>query len=130
MIRPVDEDVDPRFERIRGVCIALPEAEAAPAGDRHTAFTVRQRIFAYHLVDHHGDGRVALYCKVPTGENKSLIAEDPDRWFMPAHIGPRGWAGLELDLAEPIDWDEVRSLVCGSYRLVAPKTLAHRLDAP
>ncbi len=123
-----DDDVDPRFERISELCLALPEAESAPAGDRHAAFSVRRRIFAYHLVDHHGDGRVALCAKVPTGENTALVAEDPARWLMPAYLGPRGWVGLDLDVT-PLDWDEVGSLLVGSYRLVAPKTLVRRLDA-
>jgi len=129
MITFVDEDADRRFDRVRELCLALPEAEAAPAGDRHTAFTVRKRIFAYHLVDHHGDGRVALCAKVPAGENTTLIDQDPARWFMPAYVGPRGWVGLDLE-ATPLDWDEVHDLVTGSYRLVAPKTLARRLDSP
>ncbi len=91
--------------------------------DQHTAFAVRTRIFAYHLVDHHGDGRVPLCCKVPTGEDGALAAEDPSRWFMPAYIGPRGWVGLDLDTV-PVVWDADRDLVTGSYRLVAHASLA------
>lgn len=117
------------FDRLTELCLALPEAESAPAGDRHTAFSVRKRIFAYYLVDHHGDGRVALNCKVAAGENEAMIADDPVRWFMPAYLGARGWVGLDLDAA-PVDWDAVRSLLTESYRLVAPKTLVRRLDAP
>ncbi len=117
------------FDRLTELCLALPEAESAPAGDRHTAFSVRKRIFAYYLVDHHGDGRVALNCKVAAGENEAMITDDPVRWFMPAYLGARGWVGLDLDAA-PVDWDAVRSLLTESYRLVAPKTLVRRLDAP
>ncbi len=120
-------DIDDPIERVTALCLALPEAESVPAGDRHTAFSVRKRIFAYHLVDHHGDGRVALNCKVAPGENTALIADDPVRWFMPAYLGPRGWVGLDLEAA-PVDWDAVRSLLIESYRLVAPKALVRRLD--
>ena len=118
------------LDRVTALCLALPEAESAAAGDRHTAFSVRKRIFAYYLVDHHGDGRVALNCKVPPGENEALIADDPGRWFLPAYLGPRGWVGLDLEAGGPVDWDAVGELVTGSYRLVAPKTLVRRLDAP
>ena len=119
--------MDERLVAVTGLCLALPEAESAPSGDRHTAFSVRRRIFAYYLVDHHRDGRVAVTCKVPPAENVSLIADDPVKWFLPAYLGPRGWVGLDLD-AGPVDWDEVKRLVTESYRLVAPKTLARRLD--
>jgi len=55
---------------------------------------------------------------------------DPARRFMPACLDPRGRVGLGLDLdldAAPGDWDEVRHLVTGSYRLVAPRTLARQV---
>jgi hypothetical protein len=77
--------------------------------------------------DHHGDGRLALSCKAGTGVNKGLAASDPIRFFIPSYVGPRGWLGLRLDVGD-VDWEEVRQLVQDSYRLVAPKTLARRLD--
>jgi len=123
----VPDDTDGRLERISELCLGLPEAHAKPAGERHAAFSVRKRVFAYHLVDHHGDGRVALNYKVPTGENLALIEANPARWFMPSYLGPRGWVGLDLDAA-PLDWDEVGDLLTGSYRLVAPSTLVRLLD--
>lgn len=115
-----------RLDLLAEVCLSLPEAQRRELTDQHTAFTVRNRIFAYHLIDHHGDGRVALCCKAGPGENTALVAEDPGRWFMPAYIGPRGWVGLDLDAA-PVDWGEVRALVAESYRRVAPKPLARQV---
>lgn len=114
-----------RFDRINKLCLGLPEATAK--GDQHTQFEVRRRTFAYHLVDHHGDGRIALCCKVAPGENEALVGDDPRRFFIPPYIGPRGWVGLDLDAAK-IDWAEVDDLVTGSYRLVAPKSLIKLLD--
>ena len=110
--------------QVRARCEALPEVTAR--GGQHTAFTVRGRTFAYHLVDHHGDGRVALECKAAPGDNEALIASDPDRFFMPSYVGPKGWVGLWLDVG-PVDWDEVTELVTDSYRLIAPKTLVAKL---
>lgn len=57
------------------------------------------------------------------GENTALIASQPERFYMPAYIGSRGWVGLRLD-GEEVDWDEVAELIFESYRRVAPKTLA------
>lgn len=84
---------------------------------------MRKRTFAYFLNDHHGDGIVGLNCKVLAGDNKILAAAQPDRFYIPAYLGSKGWAGLRLDVSE-IDWEEVTELVSGSYRLVAPKRLA------
>jgi hypothetical protein len=113
------------LERLRTICLVLPEVEMQ--GDQHKAFVVRGKKFAYHLVDHHGDGRVALQCKAGRGENAELVASDPERFFMPPYMAHHGWVGLYLDLG-PVDWDEVRELVTDAYRLTAPKRLVALLD--
>jgi hypothetical protein len=107
--------------RIAKICLALPESTAS--GEQHIAFLVKGKSFAYHLVDHDGDGRIALCCKAVAGENARLMVADPARFFMPPYIGPKGWLGLDLDAAD-IDWKETERLVHASYRLVAPKRLA------
>jgi hypothetical protein len=113
---------DQRLIRLTKICLALPEATSDRCG-QHAGFYVRKRTFAYFLNDHHGDGIVGLNCKVLKGDNKVLAAAQPDRFYMPAYLGSKGWVGLRLDVGE-IDWEEVTELVSGSYRLVAPKRLA------
>jgi hypothetical protein len=87
---------------------------------------VRGRTFTWYLEDHHGDGRVALHCRVASGEQQALVAEDAKRFFVPPYLGARGWVGLWLDLPE-VGWDEVAELVTESYRLIAPKGLARQV---
>ena len=116
---------DPRLVRLTKICLALPETSRTRTGD-HASFLVRKKTFAYFLDNHHGDGIVAVCGKVALGENAERVAADPEHYYIPAYIGPRGWVGLRLDVgkAADIDWDEVTELVTGSYRLVAPKRLA------
>lgn len=111
-----------RLARFSKICLALPDAVRTDMGD-HAQFSVRKKTFAYLLNNHHGDGIVGINCKVLPGDNERLIAVDPERYYMPAYIGVRGWVGLRIDLAT-VDWDEVAELAAGSYILVAPKTLA------
>jgi predicted DNA-binding protein (MmcQ/YjbR family) len=113
---------DRRLTRFTKICLSLPEATREDKG-QHAAFLVRKKIFAYYLNDHHGDGIVAVTCKVLPGDNTALSAANPERFYMPAYIGSRGWVALRLDIGE-IDWDEVSELAIGSYQLVAPKRLA------
>lgn len=110
---------DDRLTRLSLICMALPEAARCDCGS-HAQFTVRARTFAYFLNDHHGDGIVAVTCKTLPGDNASLVAAQPARFYLPAYIGPKGWVALRLDIGE-IDWEEVSELVLGSYCLVAPK---------
>ena len=83
----------------------------------HASFHARKKIFAYFLNSHHGDGIVAVCCRALPGDNTVLIASHPDRFYMPAYIGPRGWVALRLDTGK-VDWEEVAELVRGSYELV------------
>jgi hypothetical protein len=113
---------DRRLVRVSEICLALPEAtrEDSPP---HATFRVRGRTFAYYLDDHHGDGIVGLVFKAPPGANEMLVQAEPDRFYRPAYVGPRGWLGLRLDLPH-VDWDEVADFAVESYLLVAPKRLA------
>jgi len=113
---------DRRLIRLTRICLALPESVREYNG-QHAGFLVKKRTFAYFLNDHHGDGMVAVTCKVLPGDNKALAAAQPARFYVPPYIGPKGWVALRLDAGE-IDWDEVADLVAGSYCLVAPKKLA------
>ena len=82
----------PHLRRLSDLCLALPEATRQDSG-HHVAFLVRKRTFAYFLDNHHGDGIMGVCGKVPLGENADLVAAAPERYYMPAYIGPRGWVG-------------------------------------
>ncbi len=47
--------------RVREICLALPETTEKEAWGGPT-FRVKTRMFAMFMDDHHGDGRVALWC--------------------------------------------------------------------
>jgi hypothetical protein len=87
---------------------------------------VGKKKFAYHLVDHHGDGRIALQTRAAPGRNAALV-ESGERFFWPKYMGHHGWIGLWLDLPS-FDPDEAEALVVDSYRLQAPKRLVALLD--
>ncbi len=110
------------MERVSKLALELPETGRYLHGD-HAGFTVRKKKFAYFLNNHHGDGIVGLACKVMSGDNKSLVAAQPERYYIPAYVGPAGWVALRLDRGA-IDWEEVRELLRTSYALLAPKKLA------
>jgi phosphoribosylglycinamide formyltransferase-1 len=118
---------DPRLKRLTKICLSLPEA-AAYRQESHAGFVIRKRTFAYFLNDHHGDGIVAITCKVLPGDNKALAAAQPERFYLPAYLAPNGWVALRLDVGE-VDWEEVSELIACSYQLVAPKRLAAQVKA-
>lgn len=117
---------DARLVRMSQICLALPEATREDNGP-HATFRIRQKPFAYFLNNHHGDGIIGLWCKVLPGDNHALIRSDPDRFYMPAYVGPRGWVGLHLDRGD-VDWEEVSELLRHSYLLIAPKSLGVKVS--
>lgn len=113
---------DPRLKRLSELCRDLPEAMRAVHGD-YADFRVRKKVFAYFLNNHNGDGIVSVCCRSELGENVDRAKREPERFYLPAYIGPRGWFGLRLDRGA-IDWREVKNLVELSYGFAAPRSLA------
>ena len=117
--------MDP-IERVREICLALPEATEQEAWGEAT-FRVGGKMFAMADVNHHHSGHVAIWCKAPEGAQDVLVGSAPERFFIPPYVGKRGWIGIRLD-GDGTDWDEVADLLCDSYRMTAPKKLVKRLD--
>lgn len=118
--RPAPTAVLPR---LREICLSLPQATESVFGGHTTpTFRVRNKIFAMLQDDHHGDGRLALWCKAAPGAQAVLVGSAPGRFFVPPYVGPKGWIGIRLD--RDIDWGLVVDLVRDSYILIAPKRLA------
>ena len=117
-----------RRERLVKICKALPEVTYENAGESHLTFRIRKKIFGYYLFDHHGDGIIAFSCKSNLGEQRRLIKGDPDSFFAPAYVGPRGWVAIRLDLDE-VDWETVEDLARQAYVSTAPRKLAALIES-
>lgn len=111
-----------RRDKLVKICSALPEVVVEPSRD-HLSFGIRKKKFGYYVFDHHGDGKIAFLCKSTLSEQRRLIASDPDVFFVPAYVGPRGWVGVRLDL-EAVDWTTIEELARTAYQSVAPRRLA------
>jgi predicted DNA-binding protein (MmcQ/YjbR family) len=114
------------LQKLAKICLAFPEVSREDSGD-FADFKVRNKAFAYFLNNHHGDQIVSVCCRAAMGENIDRASREPERFYLPAYIGPRGWFGLRLD-GTAVDWSEVKNLVELSYRLAAPQTLLKRLE--
>ena len=117
-------DVSRRRDRLVSLLCSLPEVQAEPAGIPHIAFKVRKRIFAYYTYDHHGDGRIALWCRAAPGERDRLVETDPVLYFVPPYVGPRGWVAVRLDTPK-VAWRAVKNLAFAAYFLTAPDNLCN-----
>jgi hypothetical protein len=67
------------------------------------------------------DGRFAIWCAAPPGNQELLVAANADRFFRPPYVGHRGWLGVQLN--DGVDWDELEGIVEDAFASVAPKSL-------
>jgi hypothetical protein len=109
------------LERLRAVCLGLPEVEERPSHGAPTFFVRGKRPFLMVLTDHHGDGRFAIWCAAGEGVQQMLVDADPERFFVPPYVGHRGWLGVDLD--KGIDWNELAGIAEDAFAEIAPPKL-------
>ena len=113
-------------QAVREVCLWFPETtEVISHGSPD--FRVRGKTFATYVINHHGDGRVALWLNAPAGAQELYTKQEPKHYFVPPYVGPRGWLGVQLD--KGISWKRVAKLVREAYEKVAPPALTALLPA-
>src|SRR6188508_1552291 len=108
------------FDRIRDICLALPEAKEVAAWG-HPTFRAPKKMFAACGRDK--DGSASLGLKVGFDRQEELLA-DP-RFFPTPYAAHQGWVSLRLQ--PKMDWAEVTALVTEAYRQVAHKRLLKML---
>jgi hypothetical protein len=121
-----ERDVEQVLERVRAICLALPEVSERPSHGSPTFFIRGKKTVTTFVNDHHGDGIVGIWCPAFPGVQQELVQQEPDRFFRPPYVGPSGWLGVRLD--RDVDWDEVHQIILDSYRKVGPKKLVALLD--
>ncbi len=109
---------------VRQVCLSFPEAEEFVSHGSPN-FRVRGKTFATYVVNHHGDGRIALWINAPAGAQEQHTRSAPKHFFVPPYVGPRGWLGVNLD--QGLDWKRIARLVREAYEKTAPPALAARI---
>ena len=116
------------LDRIRKICLALPEAHEVEAWGEPT-FRVRNKLFAMYAAagNHHGAGRPGVWIKSTHVNQDLLLHIDPERYFSPPYVGPSGWIGVYLDKSP--EWKVVADMLRDGYLLTAPKKLAAQLEA-
>ncbi|MBA4748565.1 MAG: phosphoribosylglycinamide formyltransferase [Sphingopyxis sp.] len=115
------------LSRVREFAIAQPEADEITSHGMPCFGIIKGKKFAYFTHDHHGDGRTALLVKISgADEQAALIEQDGEMYFRPAYFGD-DWVGIRLDLGRN-DWDHIAGWITRSWRAVAPKKLAGRMD--
>ena len=108
-----------QVERVRRLCLALPETSERPSHGEPTFF-VGKKVFVMFADNHHDDGHIAVWLPVPPGLQGELIETEPEIYFRPPYVGGRGWVGIEL---ARINDEDLRFHIEVAWELIAPKRL-------
>lgn len=103
------------LERLRGICLALPEVEESVDGFGHTSFRVANKPFVMM-------GAMRLHLGIKTDPITQDALVRTGRWKR-----GQGWTSV-VDF-DALDWGEIEELARDGYRLAAPKRLVKQLPA-
>jgi hypothetical protein len=107
------------FAEVRAHCLSLDGVTERLSHGSPTFFArgSRGKSFCMCHDDHHGDGRLAVWLAAAEGVQEALISEDPEVYFRPPYVGPKGWVGVRLDRG--LDLEVVRGLVEDAHEAVS-----------
>jgi predicted DNA-binding protein (MmcQ/YjbR family) len=111
-------NADAALAMTRALCLALPDTEEKIAWGSPT-FRVHGRLFVMFTNNHHGDGRVAIWCAAPEGAQQDLVASNPKHFFVPPYVGVGGWIGIRLDTK--LGKGAIAALIEQAYRTIEEK---------
>jgi predicted DNA-binding protein (MmcQ/YjbR family) len=124
----IPEDI---LERIRSLCLALPEVtvrvDESLTRTRSTAhsFDIRRRSFCLLVARENSAGRpVPLLVLRADPEEREVLLSIGHPFF----ASGAGRDRIVVVLTDDTDWEEIRELVTESYRILAPKKLSAQLD--
>ena len=112
-------------QAVQQLCLAFPGAEEFISHGMPNYRARGGKIFATYAVNHHGDGRIALWLNTPAIMQDSYVRAEPKYYFKPPYVGPAGWLGVRLDTG--LAWQRVAPIVRAAYERTAPAKLASQL---
>jgi predicted DNA-binding protein (MmcQ/YjbR family) len=111
---------------VREICLSFPGAEEVLSHGTPD-FKVRGKSFATFCINHHGDGRVALWVRSPAGVQRLYCELNHECYFVPPYVGTRGWLGVELN--KGLDWAMIAGRVREAWENTAPAALDSSLES-
>lgn len=107
------------LERVRALCQRYPETiEKISHGE--PTFFAKKKVFVMFAGNEYKTEPVSVWVPAPAGLQEELIDAEPDTFYKPPYVGPRGWIGIRL---EHINDEGLAHYIHQAWLMVAPKTL-------
>ena len=119
------EKGEQQIERVRRICLALPETWEKISHGEPTWF-VNKKVFAMFSNNHHHDGHIAVTVPAAIGIQEMLVKKAPKKFYRPPYVGVRGWVGIEVD---QVSDKELAVHLREAWLLIATKKLHPLLES-
>jgi hypothetical protein len=113
------------FEQIQALCLSFPGTSERTSHGAPTFFIQDKKSFVQYHMNHHGDGKIALWCATKSEIQAMLVESSPEIYYLPAYVAHLGWIGMRLD--RDAEWSEIAGIITDAYLTRAPKKLKDSL---
>ncbi|UVI32688.1 MmcQ/YjbR family DNA-binding protein [Paenibacillus spongiae] len=110
---------EPFLEQVRQLCLSFPGTNERISHGAPSFFIDDKKSFVQYRSNHHGDGKIALWCAAAPGLQSLLVQADPEIHYVPAYVGHLGWIGMRLDRGA--EWEQIAAVIGDAYLARAPK---------
>lgn len=98
------------LRRVRELCLAMPGTAEKISRGHQPVITVGGKNFC---IIWRADARPNVCFTAAPGVQDLLVRKDPERYFVPAYMGVRGWIGVRLD--GKVNWAELEEIAHDSH---------------
>lgn len=111
-------------ERLRKICVALPEVHEGPAANGRSWLIRKNHFCQVFTIDQREERKGILIFRSEPPELDALV-QSGHPFFKP------GWGArvMAMVIEDDLDWDEVTELITDSYCIQAPRKLAARVNS-
>jgi hypothetical protein len=113
------QDTASMIEKLRSICLGLPEAVEHIDGFGHNTFKINGKSFVIS-----GESEKGFGISFKSDRETQEILLQKDYFFKTAYIGHHGWVSIQNPAGEV--WDELTDLIQEAYLRAAPKRLVKR----
>lgn len=104
------------LERVREICLSLPEAAEIIDGFGHNTFKINGKSFVIS-----GESEKGFRLSFKSDRETQALLLEKEYFFKSPYIGQHGWVSIENPESE--NWDELSDLIQEAYLRAAPKRL-------
>jgi len=112
-------DTQSTLEKLRNICLALPEAVEIIDGFGHNTFKINGKSFVIS-----GESEKGFNLSLKSDRETQEILLQKEHFYKTPYIGHHGWVSIQNPAGE--NWDELTDLIHEAYLRAAPKRMVKK----